>query len=347
MHHVIRPWTSHLAGIVFAVLIVTTDASAEPPSTKADVFTKAPFPSAHASTLVEVKPGELLAAYFAGTDEGNKDVGIWLSRGSFSPGGMPTWQPPEQVAKDPRHPCWNPVLVQRPDGETILFHKAGASPREWAGLLKRSKDGGRTWGEAELLPAGLHGPIRAKPLALPDGTLVCGSSVENSLAWTGWVERTADAGRTWTRHGPIAVPGKPMGVIQPTIVRGKGNELIALLRSRGMERIVVSRSPDLGLTWSAGEVTDMPNPSAGVDAVNLPDGRIALIHNPSPNRRTPLVVSLGDEEARNFKTLATLEDQPGEYSYPALIVTADGRLQGTYTWNRQRIRHFALPVPSR
>jgi predicted neuraminidase len=39
-----------------------------------------------------------------------------------------------------------------------------------------------------------------------------------------------------------------------------------------------------------------------------------------------------------------LEDQPGEYSYPALIQGSDGNLHITYTWNRRRIRYVHLPV---
>ena len=43
------------------------------------IYKTAPFPSAHASTVVETG-GIVAAAWFGGTAEGNPDVGIWFSR---------------------------------------------------------------------------------------------------------------------------------------------------------------------------------------------------------------------------------------------------------------------------
>jgi len=84
------------------------------------VFERAPFASAHASTIVETREG-MLAAWFGGTAEGNPDVSIWTARHDGT-----RWLPPVLVAegRQPdggRFPSWNPVLFQPSAGPLLLF----------------------------------------------------------------------------------------------------------------------------------------------------------------------------------------------------------------------------------
>jgi predicted neuraminidase len=87
--------------------------------------------------------------------------------------------------------------------------------------------------------------------------------------------------------------------------------------------------------------TQLLNPSAGVDGVTLKDGRHLLVYNPVARGRTPLVVGLS-KDGKEWVTVLTLEDQPGEYSYPAIIQADDGLVHITYTWKREKIRHWAV-----
>ena len=43
------------------------------------------------------------------------------------------------------------------------------------------------------------------------------------------------------------------------------------------------------------------------------------------------------ENNRTWSERIDLETEPGEYSYPAIIPTGDGKLAVTYTWRRERI----------
>ncbi len=301
------------------------------------VYTKAPFPSCHASTIVEVEPRVFLCAFFGGTSEGDNDVGVWLSKRVDN-----KWSAPKEVAQHSGVPCWNPVLFQMPDGETLLFYKAGPSPREWSGLVKRSANGGDSWSKEELFPAGVLGPVRAKPILLDDDTLLCPSSVESWKTWACWMEFTPDAGKTWSKSSPIYVPGHLNGIIQPTVWVDDDGSLRMLARARGLGRIVKSISKDNGKTWSPGELTELPNPSAGIDAVKLKDGRVALIYNHTESGRHNLSIALSEDDGDTWKTAVTLENQPKEYSYPAMIQGSDGRLHATYTYNRERIKYVVL-----
>ena len=304
-------------------------------------FTEAPFASCHASSLVEPVAGELLVTYFAGSREGAADVAIWLSRGQVGPDGTTVWSKTELAHREPGVPCWNPVLCRAGD-ELLLFFKAGRSPREWSGFLKRSNDGGRTWSDPALLPAGILGPIRSKPIRTADGRLICGSSVESYRAWGCWVEISSDAGGAWTKHGPINVPGAPWGIIQPSVFEISGGEFALLCRSRGIGKICRSESTDAGKMWSPARPIELPNPNAGIDATRLRDGRLLLIYNHATRGRTPLNIAVSHDDGKTFEPLLVLEDQPGEYSYPALIQTADGMVHCSYTWRRTRIKHVAF-----
>ncbi len=302
------------------------------------IYESAPFPSCHASTLVEAEPGVILAAWFGGTGEGNKDVGIWSARRDA--GG---WSEPVEIASAENVPCWNPVLHKTNDGEVQLWYKAGPSPQNWSGLIKRSKDGGKTWSEEELLPAGILGPIKNKPLELKNGTLICGTSVESWQAWASWVEITSDGGKTWGKYGPIEVPGNHFGLIQPTLFETKGGDLRMLCRSRrNIGYVCMSESKDGGKTWSPAKLLDLPHSNTGIDAVRMTDGRIALVYNHTPRGRTPLNVGISEDDGDHFAIKVTLEDQEGEYSYPAVIQASDGLLHTTYTWKRQKVKYVVI-----
>ena len=314
------------------------------------VFTKAPFKQCHASTICESTRG-LVAAWFGGTKEGNKDVSIWTSYHD----GL-KWSSPTQVADGVqhdglRHPCWNPVLFQPPgDTPTLLFFKVGPNPREWWGEMMVSYDRGRTFVERRRLPEGIDGPVRCKPILLQNGsTLLCGSSTEYD-GWRVHFESTqlidGQPARGWTRIGPINDASK-FNAIQPTFLQHADGRLQVLCRTRE-DVIVSSLSTDNGKTWSKLEATNLPNPNSGIESVTLADGRHLLVYNPLPagktgwGKRSKLNLAVSND-GLSWTMVGELEnEQKGEFSYPAMIQDDTGLVHITYTWKRERVKHVTI-----
>ncbi len=334
-----RSFALPLTVLVFANVAVSADDAPLPAGMLKTEFLyeTAPFPECHASTIAETKDG-LVAAWFGGTEEKHPDVGIWVSRNDGK-----NWSTPVEVANgvesaEKRHPCWNPVLFQMPDGPLLLFYKVGPSPSTWWGMLIRSTDGGRTWSKPERLPDEIAGPIKNKPILLEGGKLLCPSSTEDN-GWRIHMEWTTDAGQTWKRT-PALCDGTTKQAIQPTVFE-HSKELQALCRNRSSGQLWETWSKDGGETWSELAAVKLPHPGSGIDGVTLKDGRHLLVYNHTNRGRSPLNVAVSDD-GKTWQAALVLESQPGEYSYPAVIQTADGLVHITYTWKRQKVKHVVV-----
>lgn len=302
---------------------------------------------AHTPTLVEKIEGGLLVAW-RGKEESRQ--AIWLShldRNSLSP--------PEIVAEQEGSNCWNPVLTRMPNGELLLFYKIGESPRSWYGAFKRSQDEGVTWSKEELLPAGILGPIKNKPL-LVNETWLCGSSVEagDALhpfeATACWIEQASLSLDRWEKGAPITLADKPFGPLQPALYRGREGSLHFLCRDRARRIhqqgfIWHSLSLDGGKSWSLLKNTGLPNPDSGIDTINLTDGTLLLAYNPSHEERKPLAVALSHDDGETFEAPLIVDLNKAEY--PALITTSDGLIHLVYAHTEEgkearRIKHSVL-----
>lgn len=233
------------------------------------IFEEAPFAAAHASTIAETSDG-LVAAWFAGTREGQGDVGIWVARRESR-----GWLDPVEVADGRmksrrRYPCWNPVLFQPRQGPLLLFYKVGPSPSRWWGVLITSEDGGRSWSEPRRLPAGILGPIKNKPLQLPDGRLLCPSSDEQRR-WRIHLEWTDETATSW-RRGSRLNDGRRFAAIQPCLLPHADGRLQMLCRTR-QGAVGECWSEDGGESWTPLAGTELPNPDSGIDAVTSPRAR--------------------------------------------------------------------------
>lgn len=308
--------------------------------------------SVHASSLCETN-NRLLCAFFSGTHEGQPDVAIYLAAvtGEWIDDGV-------KIAGG-NEPHWNPVLWFNND---ILYCWFLRGPfQEWKSYLIRSFDGGRTWSEPEPLPKGFMGPTRNKPILRNNGTILCPSSTELG----GWKVHL-EVWDTYDLWRKIKVYSGGYEAIQPTLLAWLDRPFQMLCRtSDGV--IVTASSEDDGETWGALRRTGLPNPNSAIDAIMLQDGRAVLAYNDAQadrrsrlsgilmGPRMPLNLALSSD-GEKWEPWLTLEEaipwdpesgtKPPEFSYPSLIQTRDGKVHVSYTWNRTKIRHRVLEVPS-
>lgn len=313
------------------------------------------FLSGHASTLIELSNGDILAAWFGGSWEKNSDVNIWMARRTKT-----GWEKPYQAAQTWGIPLWNPVLYLRDDGRILLFYKEGAVIPEWRTMVKYSDDNGETFSEAKQLVAGDvggRGPVKNKPIRLSNGYLAAPASIESDSLWDAFIDISPDGGETWISSNlvPVCRAGYNMpdrvydprhlygkGLIQPTLWESEAGHVHALMRSTS-SAVYRSDSCDGGRNWCCAYQMGLPNNNSGLDLVKLPKGGLILAYNPVGNLpnyykgpRTPLVLSYSGDNGKNWKDILTLENTQGDYAYPAIIAN-DKEIFVTYTWHRERI----------
>jgi predicted neuraminidase len=121
-----------------------------------------------------------------------------------------------------------------------------------------------------------------------------------------------------------------------------GNLRMVCRATRRIGKICSSISKDGGKTWEPAKPIDLPNPNSGIDAVNLRNGDVVMVYNHTDNSRRQINVALSKDGGDSWEKKLTLEDESGEFSYPAVIQTKDGMVHTTYTWKRERIKHVVI-----
>ncbi len=299
--------------------------------------------SCHASTVLPLSDGSVVAAWFGGTREGNDDVKIWVS---VRENGK--WAQPYSVSVDGESlPHWNPVLFLRENGEIILYFKYGKPIPKWVTYYCISKDGGKSFSKPKILVPGDtdggRGPVKNKAIRLSDGTVVAPASKESlTKSWKCFVDISKDDGLTFEHSNFVLRPKrnfKTVNMIQPTL--WEDDKGLHMLVRTGSGYIYRSDSKNGGKTWCKAYDIGLPNPNSGIDVVKLENGVLVLIMNPISENwgdRAPLVlmysVDGGDTFTEFFKCEATTGDH--EFSYPA-ITAVENTLHITYTHEREGI----------
>lgn len=307
----------------------------------------------HPASVTELANGDLFVVFFSGKGEYKDNAAAVF--GSRLKLGSKRWSKPVKLAANPFYALGNAVPWQAPDGVVWLFYvtRYGEIWDSSRITAKISRDGARTWSESFALTFEAGTMVRNRPLVLPDGDYLLpvyhelGNDPEAvSKDCTSFFLRHHPATGQWTESNRVR---SRLGNIQPAPALIEGNRLVAFCRRGGNYDgqsdgwLVRTESNDGGKTWSAGTDSEFPNPNAAVDFLRLQSGHHLLVYNRSFSDRTPLSVALSTDGAKTFPHRRDLIAEPkGDYGYPTVIQTRDGKIRVLYTSDERTVVRQAV-----
>lgn len=225
---------------------------------------------------------------------------------------------------------------------------------------QKSTDGGRTWGEPDVLFA-REGSFCRQPIqVLASGRWIfanwlCSDSASGLAGDPTAFQISDDQGCTWRT---VEMPGSN-GRVHANVVELAPGRLAAFMRSRAADFIYRSESLDDGNTWSEPVPTVLPNNNSSISAVKLQSGRIAVAYNPThtpapqpgmaawPGLRCPVAVALSEDGGLTWPMIRHMELGEGfvgsenstnnrQYEYPYLMQASDGRLHLAFAYQNRR-----------
>lgn len=319
------------------------------------------YKTAHAPALLELENGDLLCAWFAGSFEGSADVSIVCAR---LPKGAEAWEEPVQVSHDPERSEQNPSLFAGPDGAVWAVYTAqldrvpGKDNMQFTSVIRcqKSFDGGKRWGEPEVLfPR--EGSFCRQPIqVLKNGGWIfanwlCTDSASGLAGDPTVLQLSYDQGKSWKM---VEMP-QSNGRVHANVVELESGHLAAFMRSRSADFIYRSESFDWGESWSVPKPTPLPNNNSSISALRLQSGRIAVAYNPTctaypksgeaawPGLRCPVAVALSEDGGKTWPMIRYMERGEGymgaenrtnnkQYEYPYLMQGRDGRLHLAFAY---------------
>jgi len=269
--------------------------------------------------VCRLKNGDLLCVFYAGYGHVSHPSAA-LPRGGRvcavrSTDDGKTWSEPFTVVDTPIDDR-DPSVCCLPDGTLLCNFFVYGQYGECDTCLVRSRDGGHTWSEAEVIAPSFatSSPIRrlrSGRLLLPIYT-VDGGGKRSYPA----VCLSDDRGRTWSSPHPIAQrSGKTLD--ETDIFERRDGTLVAIMR----EVMCASESTDGGKTWS--EARDLGFPGHCPYLLETKNGVLLLAHRVP---ETSLHYSL--DEGRTWHGPILIDHVIG--AYPSLVTLRDGRILCVY-----------------
>ena len=326
------------------------------PEPRAQFIPETAAPSVHAGSAILLNDGNLRAFWFAGSREGATDVVIQTAVFDAKAGN---WGKSEvvidRVAAEKGLSRYikklgNPLPVRSSQGKLQLYFVT-VSVGGWAGSSiswMESSDEGVTWSRPQRLitsPAlNLSTLIKAPGFDFTDGTL--GLPVYHE--WMGKFGELIriDGGRVIDKRHMSS--GRAL--LQPIVFIDAPEKAVAYFRqarSEGPARIASAQTENAGQSWASGIDLDLANPNAAIAGLQLSNGDRLIALNDLESARYRLVLAIAPAGTSNWNVIAELEsDQTRinglyrEFSYPSLLLGANGEVHLIYTYDRKKMKHI-------
>ena len=314
-------------------------------------------PRNDSATVVQLPDDSLMIAWIemhasplGGHDEAPSSIASMRS----SDGGH-TWGE-HRIEASPRagdKSVYNPSLLRLANGDILFLvvvyhHLVWTEPLVASGILRRSTDGGRTFGPPAAVWDHLpYGGANNTLIQLSNGRIV--KPVESVTVWGGPKDNhltgcyySDDNGHSWV--APTSWIKLPLrGGLEGHAAETRDGRLLMAMRTQ-IGSIFISESSDGGVTWSKPQTSGLRAPESMPCLVRIPGTRdLLMIWNHSFydvdynhfGKRTPLTSAISRDEGRSWANLKNLEDDPGvEFSNIACSFTRQRKAIVTYFTSR-------------
>jgi predicted neuraminidase len=312
-----------------------------------------PGVACHVSSIAVAGENRLICTWYAGSQEGARDVAIFSA---LYDEHRVTWTDPQKVL-DPQQSSaelrrWvrkvgNAVVVNDRRGGLWLFYASMLGGWSTTSLnYKVSRDEGKTWSASRKLLVSpffnLTNNVKNKGVNLSRGAYLLPVYHEFLNKFSQVVLFRMNEANP---HFEIRRMTYSREAIQPALVSQDGRTLAAFFRNsagQGNRFILQAKSGDVGRNWSEVRATSLPHPNSGFDMIRLSDGAILGVVNYAFQERSDLSLVISRDEGKTWEKVEILENTPGrEYSYPSLARTRQ-YYHLTYTYERKRIKHVVF-----
>lgn len=180
------------------------------------------------------------------------------------------------------------------------------------------------FGDARCLDIGF---LRCKPTVLKSGAWL--NFNYDQLTGSYGYSVSHDSGKTYTRRYGAK---KIFTMFDEAMAYQKTDGSVRMLARCNAGELAESVSYDDGRTWSEARLSGIVSADSRFYVGRLPGGRVILVNNDHPTRRTNMTVQLSEDDGLTWKYKKCI-DARGDLSYPDLDVH-DGRIYLTYDRER-------------